>query len=109
MRKFVSIALTAALSAAFAMSAVAAEKTLGERHGGMWPKSADGFVTKNQCLKCHGSYEALAAKTEGLAPNPHKSHMGPVNCEECHSAAASKPTLMCNSCHKFEVKKAAKK
>ena len=92
--------LSAALCASFAASA---GQTLAEKHGGMWPKSTDGFVTKNQCLKCHVSYEELAKKTASLSPNPHRSHMGAVNCEECHKADAEKPVLMCNQCHKFSM------
>lgn len=92
---FLGAALCASLSAA------AAGTSLAEKHGGMWPKSENGFVTKNQCLKCHESYAALAKKTEKLSPNPHFSHMGAVNCEECHRASEQKPVLMCNQCHKF--------
>ena len=108
MKKILSIALAAAMGLAMSLNAAAADKTLAERHAGVWPKSTDGFVTKGQCLKCHGSYDALAQKTASLEPNPHKSHMGAVNCEECHRADAARPAMMCNQCHKFEVKAKAK-
>lgn len=52
------------------------------------------------CLGCHGSYEALAEKTATLEPNPHRNHMGHVQCESCH-AMESEPRLMCNDCHSF--------
>lgn len=52
------------------------------------------------CLGCHGSYEALAEKTSTLEPNPHRNHMGHVQCESCH-AMESEPRLMCNDCHSF--------
>lgn len=87
-------------------SVFAADQTLLEKHGGTWPKAVDGFVTKTQCLQCHGSYEALAEKTKDYVVNPHYSHLGEVNCEECHLPNQSKAELMCNSCHKFEIKRA---
>lgn len=105
----VAVSLGLALGAG---SVFAADKTLAEQHGNMWPKSVNGFVTKNQCLKCHGPYEKLAKTTANLEPNPHFNHMGAVNCEDCHKAnlPANKPQLMCNSCHQFTIKeKAAKK
>ena len=61
---------------------------------------------KSQCLQCHQSYDALAEKTKNLEPNPHKSHLGAVNCVECHKAdkPSKQPELMCNSCHNFTLK-----
>ena len=59
-------------------------KTLGQIHGAMWPKSKDGYVTKYQCMQCHGDYDKLAKQTADLVPNPHHSHLGQVNCEDCH-------------------------
>ncbi|MGN1209377.1 MAG: cytochrome c3 family protein [Duodenibacillus sp.] len=107
-KMIVSVALT--LAAALACSTgFAAEKTLAAKHGGMWPKSQNGFVTKNQCMKCHGTYDALAKKTAKLEPNPHFNHMGQVNCEDCHKANKAKPELMCDSCHQFKVKEKAAK
>lgn len=80
-------------------------KTLEQMHGPMWPKSIDGYVTKGQCLKCHGPYDKLANQTADLVPNPHKSHLGEVNCEDCHKANLAKPVLMCNQCHNFTIHK----
>ena len=99
--------LTIAIAGVLASSvSVAAEKTLMERHGSAWPQSADGFATKTQCLKCHGgTYEELGKKTASLAPNPHYTHLGEVNCVECHKGGSSRPALMCDSCHRFTVKK----
>ena len=88
-------------------SAVAAEQTLQQFHGKNWRVAKDGFVQKNQCLKCHVSYEALAEQTKNVTPNPHVSHQGAVDCQECHQA--NKPfkdvKLMCNDCHNFTLKK----
>lgn len=80
-------------------------KTLKDKHGAAWPISKSGYVTKSQCLVCHGPYEKLAQKTQNLSPNPHNSHLGQVNCEDCHIADATKTNLMCNQCHNFKLKK----
>ncbi len=91
--------------AAFITCAFAAETPLIQRHGNAWPKSEKGYVTKYQCQACHGDYQKLGDMTKNLNPNPHRSHMGEVNCEECHKPNQSQPTLMCNSCHQFTIKK----
>lgn len=39
---------------AFAAAPAAPAKTLQEIHGAAWPKSVDGNVTKNQCMKAMG-------------------------------------------------------
>ena len=98
-----------ALAAGLALTtapAAAADMTLSQMHGKSWPKST-GFTTKTQCLKCHQSYEALAERTKNVSPNPHVSHQGAVNCEECHKAdrPAKDVQFMCNDCHKFTLKK----
>ena len=108
MKKSFIAALALSVSLSFAAgAAAAAEQTLAQKHQGMWPKSENGFVTKNQCLKCHVSYEALAEQTKNVTPNPHVSHQGAVDCQECHQA--NKPfkdvKLMCNNCHNFTLKK----
>ncbi len=79
-------------------------QTLAQKHGPAWPKSVDGYVTKQQCLQCHGPYDKLAQTTAKLEPNPHFSHLGQVNCEDCHKADAAKPQLMCNQCHQFTLR-----
>ena len=78
-------------------SAVAAEQTLQQFHGKNWPVAKDGFVQKNQCLKCHVSYEALAEQTKNVTPNPHVSHQGNKPFKDVK--------LMCNDCHNFTLKK----
>lgn len=93
--------LALAASFALALCGSATAKTLSEIHGSSWPQSIDGFTTKNQCLACHGSYESLGEKTQQIEPNPHRSHLGEVDCVECHLPDKSKPELMCNDCHKF--------
>lgn len=65
---------------------------------------AAGAKVKNQsCLTCHQSYDALAKKTEKLNPNPHRTHLGNVRCSDCHSGHVQ-ARLMCNDCHKFDLK-----
>lgn len=101
MKALLAAAVFACMTSAYAAGA---DMTLEERHQGMWPKSVEGFVTKNQCLTCHVSYQDLAKKTEKLSPNPHWSHLGAVNCEDCHKPNAKQPELMCNDCHNFSYK-----
>jgi fumarate reductase flavoprotein subunit len=54
------------------------------------------------CVKCHGALPEVAKKATGHI-NPHKSHLGEINCTTCHHGhAASKP--YCLSCHDFVMK-----
>ena len=53
-------------------------------------------------------YDKLAKQTADLVPNPHHSHLGQVNCEDCHKANLSKPVLICNQCHNFTIRKDGK-
>jgi len=69
-------------------------------HGTFFPKHR---LTVEQCLKCHGSYQDLAALTEDVYPtNPHDSHLGEVRCTRCHKAH-KEPALYCNKCHVFDL------
>jgi len=69
-------------------------------HGKDLPKEED-TVENAKCLECHGPAEALAAKT---APkdfpdrNPHKSHLGEINCTVCHSGHGESK-VYCLECH----------
>lgn len=58
-------------------------------------------VKKDVCKQCH-SYEALAKQTAKDEPNPHYSHLGDVNCTDCHKGH-QKSELMCNQCHQFSL------
>ena len=51
MKKSFIAALALSVSLSFAAgAAAAAEQTLAQKHQGMWPKSENGFVTKNQLV-----------------------------------------------------------
>lgn len=58
------------------------------------------------CLRCHGSYEIVAARTQkligrdgfALGRNPHDSHWGALDCGICHKM--HKPSVdFCSRCH----------
>lgn len=73
-------------------------------HGALPAEGKPQRPNTTRCLSCHGgSYEALAKKTSALgAMNPHKSHVGKLDCDRCHGV--HKPfEYSCNSCHSFGV------
>ncbi len=56
----------------------------------------------SNCVKCHGDLAEVAKKATGHI-NPHKSHLGEINCTACHHGhEASKP--YCLNCHDFVMK-----
>lgn len=55
-------------------------------------------VRMEACLKCHGSYATVAARTKNLQPNPHDNHVIDLECSKCHQG--HKPlTNYCLTCH----------
>jgi hypothetical protein len=68
------------------------------------PTGEDAGST-GQCLKCHVSYERIAALTKGkgVSPNPHDSHYGEIRCTLCHRVHKDSE-LYCNTCHSFDLK-----
>lgn len=100
--------VSAIMALTMSISANANEQTLMDKHGATWPKNTTGFAIKGECMKCHGDYKKLAAQTSGYEPNPHFSHMGEVNCVECHKPDKNKAGPMCNTCHKFKFENKAK-
>lgn len=85
----------------------AADKMLADRHverglkceschTTMPPKA----VNTDGCLKCHVSYEKLAARTDKNDINPHASHLENLDCGACHHGH-KKPVLACDECHEF--------
>ena len=54
------------------------------------------------CTKCHSNIEELVAKTDkGNGINPHDSHLGELNCADCHKMH-TKSVAACQNCHDFE-------
>ncbi len=108
MRKIALLLSSTLLALAVSTSVSAAQQTLMQKHGATWPKNTTGFAIKGECMKCHGDYKKLAALTKQYSPNPHFSHMGEVNCIECHVPNSNKIEPMCNTCHKFKFEKKSK-
>ena len=113
MRKSLIVAAVAAvLGLAASVTMAAGSDVLANRHAQMGVKceqchkvkapKAGAKVKNEQCLACHQSYDALAKRTKGLSPNPHKTHLGNVRCTDCHSGHQA-GKLMCNDCHKFNL------
>jgi hypothetical protein len=75
-------------------------------HGKQLPKE-DDTVENAWCLDCHGSLEKLAGKTANPdfpKRNPHKSHLGDLNCTVCHKAHRESK-VYCLGCHsQFDMK-----
>lgn len=65
-----------------------------------------GQAPNATCLSCHGPMEALIEKTAPqLHPdrNPHKSHLGEIDCTVCH-AQHGPQKIYCLECHpKFDL------
>lgn len=55
------------------------------------------------CLSCHGSREAIAAKTEKHHPNPHFGHDDDITCSSCHREHQAS-LMPCLECHDVKVK-----
>jgi len=61
----------------------------------------ESAVENSTCVGCHGPLEELITKT---APqdfpdrNPHKSHLGEINCTVCHTGHV-KSKVYCLECH----------
>lgn len=75
-------------------------------HGNFLPIS-EATVENGRCLSCHGGLEQLAAKTSPMQfpdRNPHKSHLGEIDCTVCHHAHRESE-VYCLGCHKaFQMK-----
>lgn len=106
--RFATLMTAAAAAALLALPAVSSAAG-GAAHGShaslqcaachktMPPKAPD----QAQCLTCHVSYAQLAKATKNMNPNPHDSHLGRVNCTECHSMHGQS-RFMCQDCHAFK-------
>lgn len=58
---------------------------------------------QSACIKCHGSYKDLGAKTGSDQPNPHELHLGDIPCASCHHVHQASVTY-CAQCHNFDLK-----
>lgn len=54
------------------------------------------------CTKCHTNMDEIIAKTDmGNGINPHNSHLGTLNCADCHKMHM-KSDAVCRQCHDFD-------
>ena len=104
MKKLLLVASLALLSV---QGAWAADKMLADRHVERGVKCESCHTTMppkavntQGCLKCHLSYEKLAARTDKNDINPHDSHLENLDCGACHHGH-KKPVLACDECHEF--------
>jgi cytochrome c nitrite reductase small subunit len=59
-------------------------------------------VSNQFCLDCHESYQAVAAKTANLTPNPHENPHDPnLDCTACHKMH-TQSEVYCSMCHSFD-------
>ena len=57
------------------------------------------------CTKCHDDLDRIKIKTdEGDGINPHDSHLGDLNCADCHKMH-TKSKASCSECHDFDFLK----
>lgn len=52
------------------------------------------------CLDCHGGFKGMAEQTKALEKNPHDSHEGGIDCNECHKPHKQSVDY-CEQCHAF--------
>lgn len=92
---------------ALAKTHVAAGVACAQCHGAGTPAKLKGrgaalprLATNRTCLACHGSYQAVAAKTVNYYGwyNPHVSHYGDLECYQCHRVHRTSE-LFCTRCH----------
>ena len=55
-----------------------------------------------KCVGCHGTLAEMGRKSKEEV-NPHKSHLGDVNCTACHHGHIAS-WAYCLSCHPFDMK-----
>lgn len=55
------------------------------------------------CVGCHGDLDEMAEVTAKGEINPHKSHLGQINCTACHGGHEPS-AIYCNNCHSFDIK-----
>ncbi|MBJ6749237.1 flavocytochrome c [Geomonas sp. Red421] len=78
--------------------------TCADCHGSSKKISVDDSekgVNKN-CVGCHGTLAEMGKKSQEEV-NPHKSHLGDINCTACHHGHTAS-WAYCLSCHPFDMK-----
>ncbi len=61
-------------------------------------------VPKTKCESCHGDVAKVAEKTKDIHPNPHISHLGPMDCGDCHHVHKAS-VIKCNECHVYDFER----
>ncbi len=56
----------------------------------------------SNCVKCHGPLSEVGKKATGHI-NPHRSHLGEINCTACHHGHAASQ-VYCLNCHDFAMR-----
>jgi len=58
-------------------------------------------AVNKSCIGCHGTLDDLATKAQREI-NPHKSHLGQINCTTCHSGHTPSQAY-CLNCHSYTM------
>lgn len=93
---FLTLALFSFSAYAGTMAEFHAEK--GVKCEGCHTAQMSEKPTKEKCFACHGNYQDLIARTSKADVNPHDSHLGEIQCVQCHSGH-KQMTLPCWECH----------
>jgi len=95
--------LAAAEGAALAQLHQANKVTCADCHGTAKKVVVDDSErgVNQRCINCHGNLDVLAVKGTGHI-NPHKSHLGEINCTACHRGH-EQSVAYCNGCHTFNL------
>lgn len=75
----------------------------GEKVSGQLPEDQEKH---EPCVKCHGFYDKVAAKTQPKDPeeqNPHGQHDGNLPCTTCHKGHKESVNY-CGQCHMWNFK-----
>lgn len=65
-------------------------------------ETPDSPADVEACVECHGTQEDMAKVTEKLPINPHDSHLGEIDCTECHKTHEPS-VIFCNQCHNYKM------
>ena len=60
-------------------------------------------VSAASCTKCHAAYPELGDITAHMSPNPHRHHLGSLECDACHHVHYASEDY-CFQCHVFDFK-----